>query len=462
MSFRLRIFLLAWLLVAGVVALVLLVAWKSMLAHESLRLEARLCMEARRLADNPNHAAERDRIVGDLMAKLHLQTHDQLAVRVTAGTVGRDFRTVNWPLVEAATHAPWRAHAAGTQGLPGCFVAANVVGASDWYFARFEKPTGDAIVGADSAAVRNQLQQQLGGTLATVLLLCLALATLVAALIALLAIRPIRRLIRAMGETGSGSLHKRLDARHEAIEFRQLIGAYNAMLERLQSSFEQASRFSADAAHELMTPLTILRGRLEEARRQAQGEGDQRLWDELFDEVGRLVAIVRKLLLLSQADAGTLVLEREPVDLTTLLLELVDVARMAGTNDIQVRIEDGLAILADPTLLRQLLNNLLMNAIRYCATPGWIRIDARAAGEQAVLRFANAALPLPAEARSRLFERFYRSDASRARQTGGSGLGLSIAREIAKAHGGTLTLDEGPVDEVSLTLRLTRTSVLGE
>lgn len=454
MSFRARIFLLALSLVTVVVAIVVYSGWTSMLGHETHRLEIRMCVEARRLAGEPRRDPDSARLAGDLVTKLHLQEPKQLAFSLESDLAGASVQTSNWASVQSSIRPDWRPLGDVEQSLASCAVGEGTYNAGRWLWARMTGRTGTAIVGVDLGAARQDLRRQMSSTLATVLTVSLVLAILVAWLIAAAAMRPVARLRTAMREIGSASLERRLTDAGEDNEFRELIATYNDMLARLQASFEQASRFSADAAHELMTPLTILRGRIEEARRHEEREATLREWDELLDEVSRLTAIVRKLLLLSRADSGQLNIERQLVDLAVLLRESVDSAQMSSAIDIQAHIESCLTVEADPTLLQQLVNNLLSNALRYCTVPGWIRIEGKCDGSKVVVRIANASAPLSAETRSHLFERFYRSDSARTRQSGGVGLGLSIAREIAVAHGGSLVLDNVPENEVSLTLRL--------
>lgn len=454
MSFRNRLFLLALLLVAAVISVVIGGGYLALLDHEVQRLDVRLCIEARRLASEPEQGADLRRLENDLVSKLHLEGANQLAFSAGRSSMpGQAFSGTQWARFSRAEPA-WTSLASADTTLAGCAVGTWSGEEESWRLARLASGKNFAVIAADLAASRDALQRQLKGTLATIVPISLALAALVAWLLADAAIQPVTRLRQAMRQIRTSSLDRRLTDTGEDTEFRELIATYNDMLARLEASFAQASRFSADAAHELMTPLSILRGRIEEARRAEESEERQEAWGELLDETGRLIAIVRKLLLLSRADAGQLHLEREDLDLSSLLTELAADAEMARTVDLQVDVAPGLHVQADRTLLRQLLNNLITNALRYCTTPGWIRITARQQPGAVVLRFANTCAPISVAERQHLFERFFRADGSRTRSTGGSGLGLSIAREIAQAHGGTLTLDEGPDNEVSLALTL--------
>jgi signal transduction histidine kinase len=269
--------------------------------------------------------------------------------------------------------------------------------------------------------------------------------------------RPVNRLRDSMRAVTQKALDQRVSTSGEDIEFRELIAAYNTMLDRLQTSFQQASRFSADAAHELRTPLTILQGRLEQAVNMSDNRAVQAELSGLQDEVGRLSGITRKLLLLSQADAGRLALNLNAVDLSSMLGELLTDAEMLLDGQVlSSAIEPHLMTQGDTLLLRQLFNNLISNAVRYCLPGGAIDVAACAAPDGVDVFFRNACEPIDAESRARFFDRFYRGEASHNRAVEGSGLGLSLAREIARAHGGDLILQSGAVDEVIVRLHLPR------
>jgi heavy metal sensor kinase len=272
------------------------------------------------------------------------------------------------------------------------------------------------------------------------------------------AVRP----VKAIAETAAGITALRLSERvppgDAAREFRQLIGVINAMLERLETSFSQAARFSADAAHELKTPLTILQGQLEVAIRQAvPGSAEQQRCGELLEEVQRLKSIVQKLLLLSRADAGRLILQTEPVDLTRLITSAAeDIELIAPRLQLETTIQPGITVAADFTLLRQVVGNLTSNAVKYNQDGGLIKLALEADAQRARLTVCNTGPAIRPEDRTRIFERFYRIDKSRSREVDGTGLGLSLAREIARAHGGDLFLDATDDSLVSFVLTLPR------
>jgi signal transduction histidine kinase len=246
-------------------------------------------------------------------------------------------------------------------------------------------------------------------------------------------------------------------------EIAELIEVVNGMLERLERSFRQAARFSADAAHELNTPLTILQGQLEQSLQETpDGSPLQRALSDLLEEVQRLRSIVRKLLLLAKADSGRLAEAATlgVIDWSGRVRALVeDTRELAPRLAVGADVASGVQILGDENLLVQLLQNLAGNAVKYNrggpgGEPGAIHIELKAEKGRAVFRIVNTGPPLTAEERERIFERFYRGDPSHNRRIDGVGLGLSLAREIALAHGGELRVDTERAGWVRFTLEL--------
>lgn len=276
------------------------------------------------------------------------------------------------------------------------------------------------------------------------------------------ALRPVHQLTGAIQQVTVKGLDQRIPIGTTDVEFVELIQVFNLMLERLERSFTQASRFSGDAAHELKTPLTILQGELERTLQQVDpgSEVQQRL-SNLLDEVRRLSGIMRKLLLLSLADAGKMSLYLVEVDMSELLMEMLeDVEMLAPQLNVQTDFSDGLRLQGDRDLLIQVLQNLFSNAIKYNLANGWIKIRAHQTQTTLHVTITNASKDIPvsdaysARDRDRIFERFYRGDPARTRKIEGIGLGLSLAREIARAHHGDLTLDSTAFGQTSFTLTL--------
>lgn len=270
------------------------------------------------------------------------------------------------------------------------------------------------------------------------------------------ALQPIREVTATLRRVTAKGLDQRVPISGSDREFVELLQVFNQMMGRLEISFDQASRFSADAAHELKTPLSILQGELERTLQAAEpgSELQQRL-SSLLDEVRHLGAIVRKLLLLSLADAGQMRLYTTEVDLSKLLVDLVsDIEMLAPDLRAQVQITPDLLVQADQALLTQVLQNLIDNATKHNLSKGWVRIEAGRLKQDVFVTVRNSSKDIPVSERSRVFDRFHRGDPARTHHVEGLGLGLSLSREIAYAHRGNLTLDSTPVGQTAFTLTL--------
>ncbi|MEN8444541.1 MAG: ATP-binding protein [Cyanobacteria bacterium J06555_13] len=275
------------------------------------------------------------------------------------------------------------------------------------------------------------------------------------------ALQPVRKLTGVIKQVTATGLDQQVPVGSADVEFVELIEVFNQMLTRLERSFRQSSRFSGDAAHELKTPLAILRGELELVMRQAEPGSDlQQSLSKLMDEVSRLSNIVRKLLLLSLADAGQMSLRKATVDVEDLLAVLVeDIELLDPELPVTVTLEkQALGVKGDRDLLTQVLQNMIDNAIKY-NLPGasperWLSVVGFRKGRQVLVTVTNASRDIPEEDRDRIFDRFYRGDLSRNRKREGFGLGLSLSREIARAHGGELKLDKAVPGQTAFTLTL--------
>lgn len=270
------------------------------------------------------------------------------------------------------------------------------------------------------------------------------------------ALRPLEKLNSATRQVTAEGLNRRIPAADEDREFAELIEVFNGMLRRLERSFQQAQRFSADAAHELKTPLAILQGQLERAiNGVAAGSPIQVELSSILDEVRRLSTITRKLLLLSQADAGRLKIQRAPVKLSEVLNSLAeDTQMLAPRLNVRSEIRPGITLNADISLLQQVMHNLVSNAIKYNVADGWIGISAEASSGMVKISVTNSSHGIPASERERVFERFYRADPSHNRKVEGIGLGLALSREIVRAHGGDLLFEVNPDNSVKFSIVL--------
>jgi two-component system, OmpR family, heavy metal sensor histidine kinase CusS len=457
-SFRTRLFVISGLIVTAVITLVMIVGWTRVLAFEAQRLEQRLCMEAKRVATQPFDTLDSERLVSDILSKMHLVSPDQIMVQFKPSA-----RSENPQAFDAQSDADSRP--SPTSGRPpradlpdaatACTVTRFMSGDKQWIGAQFAVAGGASMVAADLIATRADVHSALKQALEMVVPLALALTAIGAWLLSALTMRPVNRLRDSMQVVTQKALDQRMPSHGEDREFKVLIDAYNTMLSRLEVSFQQASRFSADAAHELKTPLTILQGRIEQSLNRSHELAIQMELADMLDEVGRLSSITRKLLLLSQADSGWLGLQRIHVDLSSTLDEMVaDAQMLLSDQTLDSLIDRRLSIQGDAMLLQQLFNNLISNAVRYCSPQGWIRLSASALNKCVVVDFSNSSRRIKSEDRERFFDRFYRGDAAHNRRIDGNGLGLSLAREIAKAHGGDLVLASTALDIVTLRLIL--------
>lgn len=273
------------------------------------------------------------------------------------------------------------------------------------------------------------------------------------------ALKPITGIAEAAAQITAERLDARLPPSLTRDEIGRLTEVLNGMFDRLQRSFEQANRFTADAAHELRTPLTIMRGQIEEALRAGNLEpAQQRLLAELLEENSGLQQISDNLLLLAKFDAGRQVLVFAEVDLSALVGDLREDAEMlAAAKELRVHsaIAPGLRVQGDAVMLRRVALNLVDNAVKFNRLGGEVRLELERGVNEILFSVSNTGPGIPLERQAALFQRFYRSDeGGRNREQGGSGLGLSLCREIVTAHGGTILLRRAEADLTEFTVRL--------
>jgi heavy metal sensor kinase len=258
------------------------------------------------------------------------------------------------------------------------------------------------------------------------------------------ALAPIKQMAESAEHISAQRLDQRLPLPETGDEIERLTVVLNHMFDRLEASFQQATRFTADASHELKTPLTVIRGELEAALRSGQFEPVQeKLLVNLMEETERLSQISEGLLLLSRADSGRLALALKPVDLIPLMQDLLEDAEILATPQritVDSRLPSSAWIQGSPQFLRQLLLNLLDNAIKYNEEGGRVSISVVEQGGCWSIRVGNTGPGIRPEDEEHVFDRFFRGDQSRSQQKG-HGLGLSICREIVRAHGGEMGLD---------------------
>lgn len=272
------------------------------------------------------------------------------------------------------------------------------------------------------------------------------------------ALAPVEAIRHAAASITVQNLDQRLPVPATQDEIAGLITVLNTTFDRLQASFEQSARFSAEASHHLKTPISVLRAGIEEILTDPDTpEKQQARADALLYQVHQLTSIANDLLLLARSDAGRLDLQKEEFDLTQVLEGACDDARaLAEPAGLQVEsmLPPNLPLLGDRRSVALIVQNLVENAVKYNSPQGRISISARVTNGEAEVVVKNNGEPIPPDRAPHIFERFYqaRSDA----RISGQGLGLSIASELAKAHRGELKLVRSDSQWTEFSLRLPR------
>ena len=273
------------------------------------------------------------------------------------------------------------------------------------------------------------------------------------------ALSPVERMRRQVDGVTAATLAGRIDEPDTGDEIARLARTLNDMLDRLDTAQEQQRRFVSDASHELKSPLAAIRQYAEVARDHPDRISGRELSEAVIEEGERLDRLVQGMLVLAQVDEGVLRVDAVDVDLDDLLFEEARRVRETGAVVVDISGVSAVRVHGDLGLLRQLVRNLVDNAVRHARHRVTVTLHAAAEasggpGTSAELRVGDDGDGIPPRERSRVFERFVRLDAARARDTGGSGLGLSIVQGIAEAHGGTVRVDESASGGASLVVTL--------
>ncbi len=270
------------------------------------------------------------------------------------------------------------------------------------------------------------------------------------------ALAPMRDITVAAEQITAERLDRRLPVPLVRDEIGRLSAVLNAMFDRLDVSFRQAVRFSADASHELKTPLTLLRLSIEDLLASPTlSQPDQAAVGALLEQTRRLSSIMEGLLLLSRADAGQLRLDFKETNVASLVLACADDAAImaeARGITIETHVPGELPGFVDAGRLTQILLNLLDNSIKYNYDAGRVRVTAESHEDELVLTVENTGPGIPATHAQQLFERFFRSEPQPG--TPGHGLGLNLARELARAHRGDVTLVASDAEWTVFSLRV--------
>lgn len=407
------------------------------------------------------HMAELD--AHDLFGKLALighigtreKTADAFAARLGDALIGAQgvIVTVNgkngpifkWPTPEMADPL------AAAQVALGRTPVRLALGGAEYRViaAGMETPWGDSahvVVGRDIRHHTDFLAELQNNFWLAVLAAALLTAG-VGALIVRRGLQPVRSIAHTAGRISAGQLAERMIERDVPPELAELVGAFNAMLGRLEESFGRLSDFSADLAHELRTPIHTLRMQTEVSLSKARDADEYRdLLASNLEEYERLSRMIADMLFLAKAEHGLLVPLSEPLALRPLCERLIEYYGLLADNVSLQLAGDDLTVHGDRLMLERAIGNVLVNAIHHTPAGGAIIVSLRPLVGWVEVAIANTGDPIPAEAVNRVFDRFVRLDsgtegtAREGRGQEGTGLGLAIARSIVLAHGGEIAV----------------------
>lgn len=258
------------------------------------------------------------------------------------------------------------------------------------------------------------------------------------------ALRPLKAITAAAEEISAANLSRRIGAAEADSELGQLAAVLNRTFDRLAAALEQQARFTADASHEMRTPLTVILSQIDLALSRQRGVSEYREALEVCRRAARRMrSLAESLLALARFDVGAAQLDLGPCDLGELAAGCVEMAApLAAERGLTLEAElPALMVRADAERVAQVVTNLVANAVYYNRPGGKVRVEASSVEGWAELRVVDTGVGIAAEHLPRVFERFYRAGQDRSRDTGGSGLGLAICKSIVEAHGGTIGVE---------------------
>lgn len=290
-----------------------------------------------------------------------------------------------------------------------------------------------------------------------ILLAALAFCPLVGYRIARRGIRPIEQIAKTARRISSSTLNERIQPAGYPIELTMLAQTFNAMLDRLESSFARLSDFSADIAHELRTPVNNIRGEAEVALTRARSVEEYRdVLSSCLEEAVRLSELIGKLLFLARTESPGTNLKREMVDISHILHALHEYFDPAATEagiDLLVESTEAISVSVDQSLFRRAISNLVSNALAHTPEGGTVTIRAVQEANSVCVEVQDSGVGIPPEALPRVFDRFFRVDRARSSRAGGTGLGLAIVKSIVSLHQGTADIRSSPGVGTTVTLR---------
>ena len=253
-------------------------------------------------------------------------------------------------------------------------------------------------------------------------------------------LRPVQKMAKVAEGISAQHLSERLEINHTPTELKSLAIAFNDMLDRLESAVEKLSDFSSDLAHEIRTPINNLMTQTQVCLSRSR---DINTYQEVLfsnlEEFERLARMVSDMLFLAKAEHGLHLPNLQKIDLVKEISALFDFYDAIASEKKMTLEQTGLGyVQGDPSMLRRALSNLLSNAIKYGKTDSVIKINCKQSFDKTVFTIENESSPLSSDQLNRLFDRFYRTDASRQRVEEGTGLGLAITKSILDVHGATI------------------------
>jgi len=260
------------------------------------------------------------------------------------------------------------------------------------------------------------------------------------------ALAPVDAIVGTARQIGGTNLDSRLKQLHTGDELERLSNTLNEMLDRIEGAFRRVTQFTADASHELRTPVSLIRTEAELAlRRSRDGEQYKESLQHILREAERTTALIEELLTLARADSGSESLKMHPLNVRDALRDVAEGWRPVATMcnlEFRDKLEVGeLFVIGDETALRRVVNILLDNAFKFTAAPGIVDLSLKQKDDKVVITVRDSGVGIAPEEQGKIFERFYRVDKVRSRETQGAGLGLSIAQWIVQQHGGTLRVE---------------------
>lgn len=310
------------------------------------------------------------------------------------------------------------------------------------------QPLGNVYMARDVTQEQQQLNAAIRGLIAVCLLVILLTMVAMAYRIRR-SLQPLQDMSQMAGAISADDLREaKLQLSHAPTEVKELAQTFNMMLSRLSEAWEQQRLFVSNISHELRTPLTVVLGYLQSLLRRGTNLNDyqREALETAAAEADRTVRLLQDLLDLARADSGYMQYHLESIAINDLVLEVIEMAEKVSDRLIQMKSEEMVLAITDRDRLKQVLINLIDNAVKYSNPDESIQVILEKADRNAIIHVQDNGVGIPLQDQNRIFERFYRVDEARSRSTGGHGLGLAIAKTLVEGMGGSITVRSKPGD----------------